>query len=323
MAPTRQKPSLAELNQRGRVRPSKGVLDEPLAIDHSRLFVCPTLTPLFYTAGYRELLPAQALRANQITALYFNELIGFFEKSLAPPLLAALSRSEAATVSPELQEALRRFAEEERRHSEMFRSLNRLSAPSWYARGDYHVLAVPRLASAVLRFLTRHPVAFPAVLFLMLAMEEHSIEVSRRCGLVAKERIEPTWAAVYRAHLEDEVRHVQMDWHLLDRFYDGRSAAVRRVNAVLLRVMFANFFLRPTRSGPRVVSLLVREFPQLAARKPRMVGELRRLPSRPEYVAMMYSRAATPVTFALFDRFPELRAMARVLTSYTPAVEPR
>jgi hypothetical protein len=288
------------------------------SIDKTRLFVCPTLTPLFYTSIYAELSPVQKLRANQISALYFNELISFFETAFAPKVLEGLARARSGG-APELAGALRGFHEEECRHSEMFRELNRRSAPEWYAAGDMHVLVVPRVARALLEALARHPVAFPFLLWIMLAMEEHSIEVSRRCAQVPKEQIEPHWAAVYRAHLEDEVRHVQLDWHLLDRFYAERPAPVRRMNAWLLRVVMGRFFVRPERTSPRIVALLVAELPELRGLVPRLERELRSLGSHPGYLTMMYSRSVTPLTFALFDRFPELWPMQRVLFTYTPA----
>ena len=52
---------------------------------------------------------------------------------------------------------------------------------------------------------------------------------------------------------------------------------------------------------------------------PRMIGELRRLAGNAGYQHMMYSRETTPLTFDLFDAFPEFHSMRRVLLAYTPA----
>lgn len=315
----RRRLSLEDLFEKARshVAPTDPVADVT-PIDTTRLFVCPTLTPLYYVEAYRELSPEQALRANQISALSFNELILFFEQAFAPPVLTALARARRSGASAGLAQALVQFQADERRHSQMFRRLNQQSAPAWYATSEQHVLVIPRAARAMLAPLTRHPEIFPFVIWLMLAMEEHSIEVSRRCAQVPRDRLEPQWARVYRAHLEDEVRHVQLDWHMLERFYAERSWPVRRLNAALLRFVIGHFLVAPVRTGPRVVALLVEEFPELRPVRGRMIRELRDLGRNGAYLAMMYSRSSTPLTFALFDRFPELAGMSGVLPTYTP-----
>jgi hypothetical protein len=238
-AGSRPRLSLDRLSRPSSRRAPSDSLPSGGPVDRSRLFVCPTVTPLFHTASFASLDPAQALRYNQIAGLSFNELIAFFERSFAPTVLAALR----GRVDPALAACLDRFLEEERGHSEMFERLNRLSAPEWYGRTDTHVVRVPPLLRRLLRFVTERPAVFPAVLWLMLAMEEHSVEVSRRCARLAPERAEPQWAAVYKAHLEDEVRHVQIDWHLVERVYERRPALVRRADALVLRAVLRRFFL--------------------------------------------------------------------------------
>jgi hypothetical protein len=199
----------------------------------------------------------------------------------------------------------------------MFQRLNRLSAPGWYERGPFRLVAVPRAVRLAAVAIARRADVFPAVLWLMLALEEHSIEVSRRSMAMPPEQLEPHWAAAYRAHLEDEVRHVQVDLHLIERFQGG-AGWLRPLNALVVRLGIEHFLLAPSRSGARVVERLVTEFPELRPRAAEMVGELRRLDRNLEYQALMYSRGTTPLTFALFDRFPEFHGMARVLATYRP-----
>jgi len=300
---------------------AKAVSRQPVpadaVIDRSQPFLCPSVVPLHYTAASLRLTPPQALRANQISGLCFNELITFFEAAFAPAVLAALRRR---SVPEDLAACLDHFLADEARHSQMFQRLNRLSAPGWYERGPFHVVSIPRRVRLATAALARYPGAFPAVLFLMLALEEHSIEVSRRCAAL-RAGLEPHWAAAYRAHLEDEVRHVQVDWHLIERFHAGGSWR-RRANAALVAVGIGRFLLAPSRSGARVVAHLVAEFPELRPAAADMVRELRALDGSAEYQAMMYSRETTPLTFALFDRFPEFRRMGRVLATYRPPAAP-
>lgn len=291
-------------------------LPEGSGVDLTRPFLAESVVPLWYTESWALLDAAQALRANQITGLCFNELITFFESAFAPAVLAALRRQ---AVPEDLAECLHHFLADEARHSAMFERLNRLSAPGWYTRSPFHLLRVPAPVRLMVGALTRRPAVFPAMLWIMLALEEHSIEVSRRCA--AATELDPSWAAAYAAHLEDEVRHVQVDVHLIERFHSGRPGWLRRANAALVRAGIARFLLAPSRSGARVVAQLVAEFPALGPLAPRLVREMRALDRSAAYQSMMYSRRTTPLTFALFDRFPEFQGLGAVLAAYRPGGE--
>jgi hypothetical protein len=152
----------------------------------------------------------------------------------------------------------------------------------------------------------------------MLALEERSLEISRRCLRMPADKIEPRYLAVYRTHAKHEVRHVQLDWHLIERFYAPLSPQSRRLNSRLLRVAVAHFFLPPTRSAVRVVRRLIAEFPELRPVRKLMQSQLANVGDDPAYQSMMYSRESTPITFSLFDRFEEMHAMRTVLRSYEP-----
>jgi hypothetical protein len=131
-------------------------------------------------------------------------------------------------------------------------------------------------------------------------------------------QIEPRYRAVYRAHLSHELRHVEIDWHLIDRYYGCRSQFVRHLNARLFRLAIGRFFLPPTWSAVKVVDRLVLEHRELATLHAAMRRELADVGQELAYQQMMYSRETTPITFALFDRFPEFHAMRRVLRTYQP-----
>ena len=154
---------------------------------------------------------------------------------------------------------------------------------------------------------------------MQLTQEEHSIEISRRCLRMPAGALEPRYAAVYGEHLRDEVRHVQVDCHLIERFYAAQSLTARRMTAMVFRWVLANLFLRPARSSVRVIEVLASEYHELRPLVPRMVRELRALVADEAYNQMMYSRQTTPLTFELFDAFPEFHSMSRVLRAYTPA----
>jgi hypothetical protein len=285
-------------------------------IDLSRWFVCQTLTPLYYAPIYSQLEERHQRRYNQLTALSFSELIGYFETTFAASVLAAITKSRSREIDQPLVNCLETFVAEEQRHSDWWLRLNRLSAPEFYAQVDRAIIRISFGARYLLQQLTNHPFAFPFVYWVMLALEERSLDISRRCMRMPTHQIEPRYLAIYRAHLSHEVRHVQIDWHLIERFYATRRSAVRRLNSSVFRFAMQRFFLPPVYSAARVISQLVTEHPEIKSHGPLMLQQLRQVGRDPAYHQMMYSRDSTPITFALFDRFPEFRSMSRVLLSY-------
>jgi len=301
------------------VRSGEDGIDWRTPIDRSRWFFCETLTPLYYTAVYRDLGVEHRRRYNQLTAMMANEIIAFMETEF---LVAALSAVESLDGKrrqpPDLHAAVRRFRDDERKHADIWHNLNRLSEPAWYASAERRLLSIPRGALTAARLVAHRPVAFPVVFWLQLVQEERSLEISRRCMRVSPEVMEPRYAAAYGAHLPDEARHVQIDRHLIDCFYRPRGIAVRRATAVLFRLIVGALLVTPVHSTARVVRVLAAEYPELAPLVPRMLRELRGLRDSVEYHEMMYSRRSTPVTFALFDECPEFHQMRAVLRAYQP-----
>src|SRR5258707_10486457 len=124
------------MNAHATARPKRDI-----AVDFGKKFVPEELTPLFYVPGYRWLTPDQRLRYNQLQALYLNEQILFFETLVGRGMMDALLREQWRDgFGSELQQ----FWDEERRHSEMFRPLDRLGVQQVYAHGDVHVVLAPR-----------------------------------------------------------------------------------------------------------------------------------------------------------------------------------
>jgi hypothetical protein len=301
------------------VRPGADGIDWRTPIDRSRWFFCETLTPLYYTDVYPQLGAEHRLRYNQLTAMMANEIIGFMETEVVLGALSAVEARRGDRRQPaDLQGAVRRFRDDERRHADVWHNLNRLSEPAWYASANRRLLRIPRGVVAAARLVARRPVAFPVVFWLQLVQEERSLEISRRCMRVAAQKMEPRYAAAYGAHLPDEARHVQIDRHLIDHFYRPRSLVLRRATALLFRAIVGTLLVTPVHSTTRVIRVLAAEYPELAPVVPRMLRELRALQGSVEYHQMMYSRRTTPVTFALFDEFPEFHQMRTVLRGYDP-----
>jgi len=247
-----------------------------------------------------------------------NEIIAFMESEFLVPTLTAVTTKLDGRESSDLRVAVTRFADDERRHAGIWWDLNRLSEPAWYQNARWRLINIPAGVLSAARFIARHPVTFPLVFWLQLVQEERSLQISRRCMRLPVASIEPRYLAAYGAHLPDEARHVQIDRHLIDRYYRGRKALIRHTSAWLMKTIVRTLLLTPVHSTARVVRILAEEYPELAPLVPRMCGQLEGLDRSREYHEMMYSRAATPVTFALFDQYPEFHAMRQVLLAYEP-----
>jgi P-aminobenzoate N-oxygenase AurF len=284
-------------------------------IDRTRPFLPEALTPLFHAPIYRQLTPAQRLRYNQLHGLYVNEQILFFEEALAERVLGALLD---ASLPAGLDRSLRRFREDERAHSIMFRELNRACAPDRYARRRFRFIQVPAGAWRALAVVGRRPTWFPMLIWLMLMLEERALHYGREI-LREVSALEPGFAATHGRHLRDERRHVHWDQEVLDWLWPRTSPALRRINAMLFAWLVGEFFSVPRRGAVRVVRELTVECPELASRRLELVGELRALADRRDFHASLYSREIVPRTFGRFDRWREFAGVGRVLRAYAPA----
>jgi len=275
-------------------------------------FIPAELTPLFHAAVYRELTEAERLRYNQLHALYFNEQIMFLETALGRPVLAALLRE---TWPERLAAGLRQFLDDEIRHTEMFRQLNRRCAPHLYQDRDHCFVRVPAVWAAVSRWAVSRPLSLPLFLWLMLLQEERALYYSR-AYLRHPSPLEPAFVEAHRLHLADEARHVRWDEELLDALWLRTHPRLRTLNAKLFAWMLEELFGAPKRAQLRVLDELARELPELRGRLPEMRRQMLALGRDEAYRKTLYSREIVPRTFARFDECPEFRMLS--LCGYRP-----
>jgi len=284
-------------------------------IDFSRPFFPVRLTALAHVPSWGMLGDEHRLRYSQIYALYLNEQTVFFEEVLATNVLPALY-ARPDRVGEDLAADLRRFEEEERRHSAWFREMNYRVDPRRFRReeGSYVFIPLSGRQRAVTAWFARRPFAFPCWIWLMLIQEERSIAVSKAC--MASENMEPAFATLHRKHLADEVDHVKWDLELVERVWLRMPKWKRRVQARLFGAMMTEFFTAPKRSAKAVLLALIDEFPELTTLGPCLRRELDALSTSREYHASLYSRSITPRCFGLFDELPEFRDIGRSLLAY-------
>ncbi len=279
--------------------------DPAVPLDFSKPFVCPSLTALYYAPVWRELAPADQLRYTQLSALSFNELIAWFEEGFSATL-RALEGSEA--LPPEVRSLLPDFIEDERRHQEMWWTLNRCADPHRYAGNVAAITRIAPLGRVLMRWLARRPREYPVAIWLMLLLEEHGNEIARRCAARRPDEIEPHFAAAYLAHVRDETRHVQIDWHLIDSLWPRLAGVRRQENVRLFRWVTGRLLFRTENAALSVAHALIREHPALRSLEPRICAELREVGRNPEFRSMMFSAQSSPIAFYLVARFPELQS---------------
>ncbi len=285
-------------------------------IDTSRQFVCPSATPLYYTPIYNDLTDQQRLRYNQLCGLSFNELVTLFESQFAQRVLAAVRNDAERAGDEPLLDCVQQFIEEEEHHAQAWQRLCKLSDPVRYADTTYAITRPSPFGLRLMCFIAARPQRFPAILWVMLALEEKALNVARRCLHMPRHELEPTYREMYTQHAHDEARHVQLDWHFIERYYDRLTPSRRRRTAWLVAKLLGQIFLRPARAAIRVVECWLREFPELQSRKREIESQLAALVESKDYHEMMYSRRTTPILFSLFDRYPEMRRMEHVLLCY-------
>lgn len=284
------------------------------AIDFSKFFMPEELTSLYYTPAYASLREPQRRRYNQLNALYFNEQTMFFERALARNVLGYFL---GKPLPDALKAGLFQFMAQEGQHSDMFLALNRKCAPDIYRHADFHFIRVPRLAAKILDFISQRPTAFPFLLWLMHLQEERAMSFGR-AFLKCADSLEPQFVAVQRKHLADEIGHVRWDEDLLDRVWPRTGPLLRHINIRAFAWLINEYFSTPKRSAMRVVSALVREFPELRSQQHEISRQLRSLGENPEYRRSLYCPENVPKTFKRFDASPEFRSLIGAMPGYIP-----
>ncbi len=296
-------------------------IDWGRGVDFTRPFFPVHLTPLSHTAVWGELSEAERLDYNQLYGQSVNEQFIFLEDRFLVRIVRGIEERGGLGLPDDLRAALHGFLEEEIKHTEMFRRLNRLTDPTTYGANDFRFLRLGKAEDAVLELTAQRPDWLVFWVWLALAFEEKTVDYYRHYQRHAKERpdlpLDPLYEQVHHHHMLDEVRHVQIDHHLVRALYERCGRVVRGLNVRLVaRTLGA--YTRPRRTNLRIVEALCARHPRLAPLLPDMRAQVRGLATCRAWQEITYSRRNAPQTFALFDEFPEMHALARVLLCYTP-----
>lgn len=254
-----------------------------------RFYAPEALTPLAWTAPYRDLSPAARLSYNQLHALYINEQIAWFELTLAGFVDAV------APLLPR-QADLRNFAEQERRHAAGFHAFNARREPG------LSLVAAPSLV----RWTARWPRLLPFWIPVILLLEERAVHFAESV-LAESSELDPDFVACHARHLEEEADHLELDAYLLHQFWCRQPLAVRRCNAWLFEMAVRQALLFPRRSALRVIGVWRQRHPEAAGVDWRR--ELKALEENREFRRSVYSPEVCPRTFALLGALPEFNSV--------------
>jgi hypothetical protein len=306
--------SLNRLNRRAREEAfTVEDLDWSLAVDRSKPWEPDEMGALWFVPAFAELDAEQRLRCNQLHALGVSEQFVWFEGQLIRAINNVLAARGLPTA---LDEALRHFVEEEGRHIEMFWRLLGTAEPAWYGERAPRLFRPGRLQQVGMDLMSDHPSTLLAWMWLAIFVEERTLFWSR-CYLGAEKRspgsIDPLHTQVHRFHFLDEVRHHQLDQHLLGWLYDRQPRWKKSLSAFMFR-QFVRVYVAARRSATRIAGQLAREFPALRERVvPQMLVELQDVARNPVYHQKNFSIAAHPHTFVLLAEYPEHEALWRFL----------
>ena len=291
------------------------------AIDFSRPFIHEHYTQLYYTSFYAELSDAQRLRYNQLFGIRVNEQFMMFEHGFTQRVIAKLINHRDVKRCPELTGCLRLMLEEEARHHDMFKRLNKKCLPSIYERRETYFTRLSTFQRIALWPITAFGRHFPFLLWLVLILEEYSVRFSlslmKEDNTESLGSLEPNVVKAHAAHLRDEARHVHIDARLIDLLLSRAGVVKRHSNGVLFRYLLREV-VSPKCSGITVIKHLVSEFPAMTHLESPMIDAIRRQRYDLCMVQRLVDPTDMPLTTLLLGRYPEFSFISDLSTPRMP-----
>lgn len=280
-------------------------IDWTAGIDRTRPWAPDGMGPLWFTGTLDALDARQRLRCNQLQALAISEKFIWLETQL----IRTTTRAAATRALPApLDEALAHFRSEESKHVAMFWRLLQTAEPVLYPTRTPRLFTVSRWQQWAIDRVARHPHLLLAWIWLAVFVEERTLFLSREYALERRRapgQLDPLHAQVHDFHFRDEVRHCQLDQHLLTWLYDPQPQWKKRIAGWMFRRMVAGY-VGSGRTAARIARQLGEEFPELQARiVPNLLAELSAVHRDPDYHRRLFSPAVLPRTLTLLAEYPE------------------
>lgn len=280
-------------------------IDWTLEVDRAKPWEPDELGALWFVPSFAALDAQQRRRCNQLHALGICEQFVWFEGELIRGIANVLRRR---ALPAQLGEALRHFMVEEGKHIEMFWRLLEKSEPGWYRSRAPRLFRVSPLHQFAMDRVAANPELLIAWVWLAIFVEERTLYLSRMHMNAAKKspgQIDALHTQVHSFHFRDEMRHYQLDQHLLTWIYDPQPRWKKQLGAFMFR-QFVRSYVAAKRTATHILTRLASEFPALRRQVlPRMLAELQDVARNPRYHQKHFSPAAQPHTLALLAEYPE------------------
>jgi hypothetical protein len=282
-------------------------LDWSKTIERGRNWAPENIATLSYLPSYAKFTAQEKLRYNQLFAMgVCEQFIWLEENFLVNTLRRVLEKNRPPAP---LREAMGHFIAEEIKHTEMFWRVLEKSEPAWYAGRRFHLYNTAPWQQALLDFILRMPGLFLVWIWTAIFFEERTVDYCRHYQRVQKadpESIDPTFAQLHEYHFKDELRHYQLDQHLLTWMYDPQPGWKKKLCARMFTSLMRSYVF-PRRTSRRILEVMGEEFPRLKEDViPALLRELPGIGRSPEFHRMAFSMDSVPKTLALFAQYPEL-----------------
>ena len=263
------------------------------------------INPWWYLDSFSALPEEVKLRYNQLHALSVNELFWHLELDFIVKIL------EKKLADPKLDSDLKRslvtFCEEERKHSALFKKLNRYADPTLYKNSDSvmrtSALKKTRFANWLLVEQSGWNLAW---LWISVFFEERTLVYGSDYVKDHGPELSSQFRDAHVMHMMEEARHVRMDEVLVNVFYNGASKWQRKFAASIFKKFIWDLSL-PVRSSGAIAEHLKTEFldPSVHQAIDQCMRDLPKLRQNKAYMNKLFSPDSAKRTHALLRRYSE------------------
>ena len=284
-------------------------IDWSESIDPQKYWSPDIISPLYHLPSFSKLPKEMQLRYNQLFAMGVCEQFVWLEENILVQVLQKVLRK--ADVPVDLRTALEIFIEEEEKHTEMFWRTLEKAEPNWYNPSErkFKLYNISKPQQFLLDIVLSMPNTFLLWIWTAIFFEERTVDYCKQYLVFDKknkEKLDSTFLTIHRYHYKDEVRHYQMDQHLLKHLYDPQPKWKR----VLCGKMFYKLiesYTSPRRTSIRVLEILKKEYsiehhPLLD----KLESELPLLSKSESFQEVGFSKKALKKTLKLFAQYSEL-----------------
>jgi hypothetical protein len=241
-------------------------------------------------------------------ALGTHEAFIALELDFIYPIFRELT--EAKGLDPELKSMIDTFAEEEKKHAEMFVRVNRRSEPLLYQDSNYYLMTLGgKDLAGYMRSIAKRFRFFGVWVWVALFFEERSLMYSKAFLRDRSPNIAALFRETHRLHMLEELYHVQADAVLIDRYYRPLGRFKRWLAARMLDRIVSSY-LSPKKLSVQIARVLNEEFPEENGGIAEIMRELPSLKTNRRFHQRSLGPDATKRVLQQLLLFPEMAGIA-------------